>query len=64
MAKSVPTATSATSTFTEKLDAFDRAAELATAYYPSEEIDSLSALRDKAKSRLRHGTSLLSLIHI
>ena len=58
MAKSVPTATSATSTFTEKLDAFDRAVELATAYYPSEEIDSLSALRDKAQSRLRHGTSL------
>lgn len=41
-----------------RLDAFDDATQLATKYYPESEIQSLDALRAKARGRLRHGTRL------
>ncbi len=41
-----------------RLDAFDDAAKLATKYYPEAEVESLDALRAKARGRLRHGTRL------
>ena len=48
----------ADSELSTRLDAFDNATELAKKYYPEEKIDSLDALRAKARGRLRHGTTL------
>ena len=41
-----------------RLDAFDAASVLAAKYYPEDEVRALEVLRDKARSRLRHGTTL------
>jgi len=48
----------ADSALVRRLEAFDEATQLATKYYPEAQIESLDALRAKARARLRHGTAL------
>ena len=52
------TANTADSELVERLDAFDNALVIAAKYYPEDHVGSLNVLRDKARSRLRHGTTL------
>ncbi len=50
--------TTADSELVARLDAFDAASVLAAKYYPEDDVRALEILRDKARSRLRHGTTL------
>ena len=51
-------ADTADSELVARLDSFDAAAVLAAKYYPEDDVRALDVLRDKARSRLRHGTTL------